>query len=223
MPLRDLCTSVFKEGTYDFAPPKDVFLLGSFLTQTHIVTNNTATTTTVCDLGLEMPAHMFNERDYLNYRYFIKKSIYVAHMHAQLSALKKYATAVKFEFVSECNALYNPVLCMTFVNEGLEVRLRPVPPTSVFRPARFNPTQANVRREFFQKNLDTSGVLSDAEAGDETKDELTPMYNADLLADVTARENNEFLKKTFNDAKSVLEAIKLLKLWLIKRGLNKVN
>lgn len=221
MPLRDLCKIVFKEGTYDFVAPKDVLLIGSFLTQTQIYNSSDALTS--CDLGLEMPAELFNDRDFLNYRYFIKKNMYMAHVHSQLSTLKKYAATVKFEFLAESNAIYNPIMCVVFESEGFEIRLHLLPPSSSFRKARFNPSQANIRKEFFLKNLDPNGdlaALSDENGSNET-DELTPLYNADMLADLTARENNDYLKKTLNDAKSVLEAIKLLKLWLHKRGLNK--
>lgn len=228
MPLRDLCKIVFKEGTYEFTPPKDLFLLGSFLTQTQLYISSASAdhVTSSCDLGLEMPSHLFNERDYLNYRYFIKKNMYLAHVHSQLSALKKYAQ-VKFEFVAEFNAIYNPVLCLVFPgDDAFEVRLHAIPPSSVFRLARFNPSQANVRKDFFAKNFDSNGDLAALVSNDnpdETQDELTPMYNADILADLTARENNEFVKKTLNEGKSVIEAIKLLKLWLMKRGLNKAR
>lgn len=231
MPLRDLCKTVFKEGTYEFAPPKDLFLLGSFLTQTQLYISSSSSdhVTSSCDLAVEMPSQLFNERDYLNYRYFIKKNMYLAHVYSQLSALKKYAQ-VKFEFLAECNAIYNPVLCLVFPgDDAFEVRLHAIPPSSVFRLARFNPNQANVRKDFFAKNFDSNGdlaalVSSDTPPGsDEIDDELTPMYNADILADLTARENNEFVKKTLNEGKSVIEAIKLLKLWLMKRGLNKAR
>jgi hypothetical protein len=106
---------VFKDGTYNFTPPRDAFLLGSFLSQTQIYRSSSEVSSS-CDLAFEMDAEFFNERDYLNYRYFIKKSLYMAQVYAQLSAVKKYANAqVKFEFLAEYSSPYNPTLCMTFL------------------------------------------------------------------------------------------------------------
>lgn len=79
-----------------------------------------------------------------------------------------------------------------------------------------------MRKEFFLKNLDPNGDLADLKS-EEDEDELTPRYNSQLLADIVARENNAYIKKAFNESKSVYDAVKLLKLWLFKRGLNKVR
>lgn len=100
------------------------------------------------------------------------------------------------------------------------MRLHAVPPSTVFRLARFSPLQANVRKEFFLNNLDPNDDLTELKENADS-DELTPSYNSHVLTDLTARENNAFVKKAFSDSKSVLEAVKLLKLWLFKRGLNK--
>ena len=49
----------------------------------------------------------------------------------------------------------------------------------------------------------------------------TPSYNFEILSDVRMQENNELLKKCLS-TKPLTESIQMVKLWLLKRGLNTV-
>lgn len=110
MPLKELCKRAFKEGTYTFSPPSNVFPIGSFASGTQINTGSRIS----CDLAVEMNADLFNERDYLNYKYFIKKSLYAANLLSQLSSLKKYSH-VKYEFTAaDYSQSFNPILCLIY-------------------------------------------------------------------------------------------------------------
>jgi U3 small nucleolar RNA-associated protein 22 len=219
MPLKHLCKIVFKEATYTFSTPVNVHTIGSFATNTHIYSASTLS----CDLAVEMSAEFFNERDYLNYKYFIKKNLYLFNVHSQLTSLKKYAK-LKFTFEADHSASYSPVMCIFFEDEDFEIRLRCVPEASAFKPARFLPNQANVRKDFYRKNLTASVELEKVLSnGEEAQDELTPIYNYQMLSDLTTVANSQYLKSSFNDSKSILDAIKMLKLWLFKRQLNTVR
>jgi len=50
----------------------------------------------------------------------------------------------------------------------------------------------------------------------------TPSYNFGILADLRMQENNELLKR-FLTSKQITDSIQMVKLWLLKRGLNTVN
>ena len=112
MPLSDLCKKM--EGAYSFLPPVKSVLVGSCLTNTLIKSSRAK-----IDLCIEMPSEYFNERDYLNYRYFIKRNLYMAHTVAQLSDMKKYAN-VKFEFESNVSCSFKPNLLMNFNGRNRE-------------------------------------------------------------------------------------------------------
>ena len=45
---------------------------------------------TTIDLAIQLPNECFTERDYLNYRYFIKRNLYMCHLCLQLIESKKY-------------------------------------------------------------------------------------------------------------------------------------
>lgn len=109
MPLIELCKQM--EGTYSFLPPVNSSLVGSCLTNTLINSPRIKV-----DLCAEMPSEYFNERDYLNYRYFTKRNLYMSHTLAQLIDLKKYSN-VKFEFESNVCSNFKPCLIMSFNGE----------------------------------------------------------------------------------------------------------
>ena len=97
------------EGEYSFFTPASVNLIGGFLTNT-LVKSSKATV----DLSVEMPLEYFNERDYLNYRYFIKRSLYMANAIIQLMEEQKYSK-LKFEFIANCSSIFKPLLSLTFI------------------------------------------------------------------------------------------------------------
>ena len=117
-----------------------------------------------------------------------------------------------------------------------------VPHKNSFKLHRFNPNQSNIRAEWFFKNfnpkldLNKSGnsfkknisssyfkfIFLNFIFKDLEQDYSTPNYNFEILADLRSNENNELLRESLV-SKNVKDAIKLFKVWLLKRDLNKVN
>lgn len=110
IPLAEL-SKIMEEGTYSFLPPTCIKTIGSLATNTLLKTQKTSV-----DVSIEMPAEYFNERDYLNYRYFMKRNLYMAHVYLQLIDKKKYSN-LKFEFVADYSSTYKPLLLINL--EGL--------------------------------------------------------------------------------------------------------
>ena len=104
--MSEMCKKM--EGSYTFEAPASSTLVGSCLVNTLI--NATRVKVDVC---VEMPAEYFSERDYLNYRYFLKRNLYMGHVVAQLMDVKKYAS-VKFELESNVSSQQKPTLLMNF-------------------------------------------------------------------------------------------------------------
>jgi U3 small nucleolar RNA-associated protein 22 len=150
VPLGGLGKKMMKEASYSFEPPLDVFVTGSFALKTNMKTNQAVS----IDLSLEMDSSFFSERDYLNYRYFLKRNIYMSHVYLQLVSTKKYSKA-KYEFLADYSSLHKPVLCMTLKDQAIEINLHVVPCRNAFKPSRFNPNQSNVRRDFFTKYVNS--------------------------------------------------------------------
>ena len=109
MPLNDICKKM--EGTFTFKPPTKVQTIGAFLTNTNIKTKKVSV-----DVLIEMPSDYFTERDYLNYRYFIKRNLYMSHVcHQLINAKLNYN--LSYNFVSNYSSSFKPLLCLTI--EGM--------------------------------------------------------------------------------------------------------
>ena len=111
VPLCELSNKL--EGTYSFLTPASVRIIGAFLTNTIVKTPKTT-----IDLCVEMPSEYFNERDYLNYRYFIKRSLYMANVLSQLMENQKYAN-LKFEYIANYSSPFKPILLLTFIGNQI--------------------------------------------------------------------------------------------------------
>lgn len=107
IPLSDLCASM--EGTYSFMPPEEVNVIGSFATSTYINTDQKIN----IDMSAQIPNEFFTERDFLNYRYFLKRNLYLAHVYLQLAQKKSLANA-KFEFTSGYGSSFKPLLLIKY-------------------------------------------------------------------------------------------------------------
>ena len=98
------------EGSYTFQAPSEVQTGSAFATKSAIKTKQTS-----IDLLVEMPRDFFTERDYLNYRYFLKRNVYMAHVYAQLAESKALAKrSVEFAFVANYSAQFKPLLSLNF-------------------------------------------------------------------------------------------------------------
>ena len=215
--MADLCKKIIKEGSYTFDRPANVYQIGSFASNTQIKTSEKFS----ADICVEIGESFFNERDYLNYRYFIKRSLYLGHTYLHLMNAKRYSK-LKYHFESDFGAVFKPLMCMLFEDAGLEVRIHFVPSNSAFKLSRFNPGQCNVRRDFFSKNICPSIKIED-NSGKNSEEiyDPTPNYNFEVLSDLTAIRNNQIIMEKFSNSKNLLAAVKMVKLWLLKRELNK--
>lgn len=107
LPLGNIAQQM--EGQYTFTAPSDVKLIGSYATHTSVTIDSK-----ICiDLSVEMPKDFFTERDFLNYRYFVKRNLYLANIYLQLVKKDKFSN-VKFEFVSKYSSVYKPSLLLSY-------------------------------------------------------------------------------------------------------------
>ena len=106
VPLGELCKKM--EGAYSFEAPTEIQTIGSFNINSLVKHSKSSV-----DLCIQMPLSYFTERDYLNYRYFLKRNLYMSHVLNQLLEKKKYAN-LKYEFVANCSATFKPLLVLKF-------------------------------------------------------------------------------------------------------------
>lgn len=162
----------------------------------------------ILQIFLEMPSNCFLTKDFLNYRYYTKRFYYLLYILEHLK-LKKVASKINIKY-HENNHLV-PILEVDLPNcSKCSVLVYAIPEENVFKRARFQPQQNNVKVNFSNIYLDEN-VL---------KASPTPFYNSCLAYDATLSLNTLFIKETLNDMKNVQEGIKLLIIWLKQRGIS---
>jgi hypothetical protein len=111
MPLIEM--SKHMEGTYSFNPTlSKIQTIGSYDLNSCVVKSKNIT----IDILIEMPSEYFTERDYLNYRYFVKRNLFMSNVCHQLMNTKNNYK-LNYSFTSNFSSTFKPFLCIKF--EGL--------------------------------------------------------------------------------------------------------
>ncbi|ESW28940.1 hypothetical protein PHAVU_002G030700 [Phaseolus vulgaris] len=153
------------------------------------------------DLIIRLPKECFHEKDYLNYRYYAKRCLY-------LCLIKKYlersSSIDRVEWSTIQNEARKPLLIVYPAAKLVEVPgffVRIIPSAkAIFSIAKLNLKRNNIH------NL-SNGI--DLQA--------TPKYNSSILEDMFIEET-DFINKYFVGWKELREALILLKVWARQRS-----
>lgn len=169
-----------------------------------IFTNLDLTSNYEVYIAVKMPKSCFRLKDYLNNRYYTKRFYYLLYLGIEL---RKKNICTKIE-----NSYYNgnrfvPILILTpNVSEKIRVKLFIIPEEGSFKLSRFVPQTNNIKLKN-KKNVNETG---------------TPLYNSSVLHDLTFDSNWSYLEEILGENKNARDALKLVKLWLHRRNLDKI-
>ncbi|PIA19664.1 Nrap protein [Coemansia reversa NRRL 1564] len=171
------------------------------------------------DVMVQMPSHLFQERDHLNFRYFYKRAFYVAMMRIQL-----HRSALNEEFDIAFDLLRNDTRLPIVVlrpKKGKKqlgklectIRILPSIANEAFSLQRLSPGRNNVRLGYLLDDRAAAGV------GDKKDEEqpATPQYNSAILSDVLLLTHMKYLFETREKCPEFGRAAALLRLWLTQR------
>lgn len=163
------------------------------------------------DIQITVPADTYTKNDSINYRYHKKRAAYLAVIASHLKDLNTIED-LKYSSLNGCET--KPVL--DFKPAGklgnfVSVRINLVCEQEAYKLHRFSPSRNNLR-ESWLLSLDNSE--SNTEIGPPT-----PYYNNSVLMDLTASENEEYLKEISLKSENLKQAVILLKIWLRQRNL----
>ncbi|GFO37979.1 nucleolar protein 6-like [Plakobranchus ocellatus] len=198
------------KGTFLFSPPLDVFISGSFVTDTMIEPDIQA------DLVMIMPKTFFQPKDYLNQRYSRKRALYLCAVASHLENLERVQ---HLQFSYFMGNPYKPMLVVKLNGHDLKqvsLSLHAVPESGAFKESRFHVSKNNVRPGWFFEKSDPTKDDVDAESLPGT-----PYYNSSILHDLCWAKNGKFVEKFLGGSEGVRDGIKLLKVWLNQRELLK--
>ncbi|KAJ7650617.1 Nrap protein [Roridomyces roridus] len=192
-----------------FETPSDITLVGSWANKISVKGKDGSKFGV--DLAVEMPSHLFQEKDYLNARFFHKRAFYLASLAAGIQEAKNGLNVdVTYESASDDPRLTKLVLeprkddsLNDFTKLNARICIIPVLPTNSPIPIhRLSPSHANIR------------ISGDAD----TSPAPTPLYNSALLTTLTPKTH---LLSTFTlkeQTASFADALGLLRVWANQRG-----
>ncbi|GAB1211102.1 hypothetical protein ATERTT37_000214 [Aspergillus terreus] len=191
--------------TVSYSPPVNVNVVGSF----SLRNGAKAAAPYTIDLAVTMPSSLFQEKDYVNYRYFHKRAYYIACLAAGIKETKDLDVGVKFGF-QDGDSL-RPIIILEpndSASSGVkhaksQIRVITAIKDDLFPITRTLPMKNNIRQ----------GSKDNQEDG-----QPTPYYNAALRSEATVGLFHKLLYSTAKNCEAFRDACILGRTWLRQRG-----
>jgi len=192
----------------EYQKPVNINVVGSHALKLATRTN----TTCVIDMVVTMPPELFQEKDYLNHRYFYKRAFYLGCIAAGLQ--KQVGKDMVLRFVNFHENPLKPVLEVSpkeskDVAQRWQIHIIPVLSPKTFSNDKLLPSKNAVRLTKSEDTQDGASTLS-----------ATPFYNSSIQAD---RQVTAYLKLILSasiKAAAFRDACLLGRVWLGQRGLS---
>ncbi|KAG6809380.1 hypothetical protein H0H92_000481, partial [Tricholoma furcatifolium] len=194
-----------------FEKPSDIAVVGSWPLKTSVKAKDGVRFGV--DVAVEMPNELFQEKDYLNNRFFHKKAFYLATIAAALKDSKKSGLNVEVEYDSQSDDPRLTKLVLTpkkdesqndFTKLHAQVFIIPVlSPHSPIPLHRLSPAHSNLR---------ITNSSSSAPAPP------TPLYNTALLLSLLPKSLLLSTHSTKDTSSAFSDALTLLRVWANQRG-----
>lgn len=191
-----------------YAKPVNINVVGSFALRTGTRTAEPYVT----DLAVTMPSSIFQEKDYVNYRYFHKRAYYIACIAAAIRETKDLDLRLKFE-MHDGDSL-RPVITLEPVNSGEDksarsrsrIRIITAIEDTVFPLSKTLPTRNNIRDGSSEDKSQPSAEKS------------TTFYNSALRSEATVALYHKYVYSAAQKCDSFRDACILGRIWLRQRG-----
>ncbi len=213
-------TFQFEKRSFGFRQPHGVYYVGG--ARIGVVHGFPSPGKLLCDekgdatveVVVEMPSECFDDKDYLNHRYYAKRFLYLSHILRCLSKKKSYQN-FGISFVGWCESsldLRKPNLCMKFEGiQGIKMHIGTAIPVDTFPLSRLAPDRNNLRSHVVCKGddmLESDTVLVP-----------TPVYNSGIVEDMLSLNRAMELQSLAQRFPAVGDVIILLMAWAHKHGL----
>ncbi|GAP89879.1 putative nrap protein [Rosellinia necatrix] len=193
-----------------FEKPSHINVVGSYTSQTMVKSQSSF----AVDMIVVMPASLFSEKDYRDYRYFYKRAFFLAYL---ADALRKKFADLAFTYSHFNGNALLPVLVARPHGQpsksqsagdkepNYEIKIIPNAPEGYFPTAKLSATSNSLRRN----------ASEDAKDG---KEAPTPFYNSTLKSESRFVAYLKLLHRTSNTCAAFKAACILGRTWLQQRG-----
>ncbi|KAL4228055.1 Nucleolar protein 6 [Mactra antiquata] len=194
------------KGSFQFMPPTDVKITGSFLSETCMKPHVTT------DIVVVMPKECIDPKDFMNQRYLRKRALYLCFIANSLSKSEKF-TNIKFSCLHG-NSLKPILLASVTVpdRKNVSIAIHIVPEEGVFKMTKFHIRKNNIRTHWYTGLEDTKT--------DQDQGPPTPFYNSSILEDMISLSTIKQMEQIASGSQGLKDGIILLKIWLKQRGLD---
>ena len=198
-----------KDAQYklEYAKPANINVVGSFALKTSLRARDVLEV----DMTVAMPASLFQEKDYLNYRYFYRRAYYLACIAVAIEQAHHAEFDVRYEDFRD-DHLKPIIVVLPRQAKASDGEAKPAPKwrinilpcvgADVFPPDRLLPNRNCVR------------------PAAEVKAEATPFYNASLRADMLMTQYLKLIHSAASTCSAFRDACLLGTTWLRQRGLS---
>lgn len=189
----------------EYAPPAHINVAGSY----PLSTSTKAGEDLIVDVVVTMPSEMFQDKDYLNYRYFYKRSYYLACLAAGIKEKEHCPCTLSFDCLHGNSLL--PILIAepsqdAQVPKGCRIVILPAIEEGLFPAPKLLPARSCVRPKSVEENVESA------------KPQPTPFYNASLRVDNLVSSYLRLQHNTANGCDAYRDACVLGRIWLRQRG-----
>jgi U3 small nucleolar RNA-associated protein 22 len=194
-----------------FSPPSQCNVVGSYVSQSMCRSQHRLG----IDMVVQMPKSLFQDKDYLDMRYFYRRAYYIAYVAANVAKELGDTIDMNFESLNENPLL--PVLVLRSRSEeetkstkksaskhDCHIRIIPCAPDDLFPYSKLTPTSANIRGQESDENKKFPAA--------------TPFYNSTLNAEQTFIQYLRVLTSAKTECATFTDACILGRIWLQQRG-----
>lgn len=198
-----------REAKYklEYQGPTNINVVGSYALKTAGRANQVAH----IDMVLTMPSGMFQEKDFVNYRYFYKRAYYLACVAAGLK--KDHAQQYNIRFTHLHDNRLQPIIAVEPLNKDSQPRWRvnilASVPTDAFPAEKLQLHKSAVR-------VVNAAATKEGDGGGELS---TPFYNSSLRADMLVAPYLKLVHSASRSCEAFRDACLLGSTWLRQRGL----
>jgi len=193
--------------TMSYAKPANINVIGSFALRNGAKTSDHRPV----DLAVTMPSSIFQEKDYVNYRFFHKRAYYVACIAAGIQETAD-VLGLEVKFGLQDGDGLRPLILLeprpTMGDKSTQshpqIRILTAIDPTLFPVARTQPAKCNIRQGSSADNAETG--------------EPTPFYNASLRSEATVTMYHKQLHLASQKCESFRDACILGRTWLQQRG-----
>lgn len=193
--------------TMSYAKPTNINVVGSFALRTGAKTTDSRPV----DLAVTMPSTVFQEKDFVNHRFFHKRAYYVACLAAGIQA-PMGDLGLEVKFGHQDGDSLRPLILLEprstsepdSMSSRPQIRIITAIEHTLFPISRTLPMKSNIRQ---------GSAAVRAEIG-----EPTPYYNASLRSEATVAQYHKYLHSASQKCESFRDACILGRTWLQQRG-----